>query len=359
MLSPVPAYWYETHAHFSPRVTFYLWHGLASSTQKSYSTSQKSYNDFVRLRPNLLESPGQYLPATSFAILEWIASLGDRALQPKTIKSYRASLRSLHVDAGLPFENCESPTVQRLIRGIKRFYEEQSRQPKLPITLSILQQLVGLSGDCSIISNAIIDAAEKVAWAGFLRCEEFTIGDKDKFDPAVHLTRACVDFLPSFANPTHVRLTLPASKTDPFRKGVTILIAAVPGQPTCAVAALKQLFTIYPLSPSAPLFADANGNPLTCSHFISTLKSRLATLGFDSSLYSGHSFRRGAATSAASAGYSDYELQLLGQWRSDAYKLYIDIPRDRVLHLSARLHVAAAPAQPFKPPSLPFAPRLA
>ena len=62
-----------------------------------------------------------------------------------------------------------------------------------------------------------------------------------------------------------------------------------------------------------------------------------------------------SATSAASVGYSDYEIQLLGRWRSDAYKLYLDVPRDRILHLSSSLHVALAPAQPPAPPMLPFA----
>ncbi|KAI0820425.1 hypothetical protein BC628DRAFT_1276145, partial [Trametes gibbosa] len=81
--------------------------------------------------------------------------------------------------------------------------------------------------------------------------------------------------------PTHLILSLPASKTDPFRKGVSILVAAAPD-------------------------------------------TRLTALGLDSSKYSGHSFRRGAATSAAAVGYADHEIQLLGRWRSDAYKLYID-----------------------------------
>ncbi|KAJ7878330.1 hypothetical protein B0H14DRAFT_3778456 [Mycena olivaceomarginata] len=77
--------------------------------------------------------------------------------------------------------------------------------------------------------------------------------------------------------------------------------------------------------------------------FIRTLKARITAIGLDQSGYSGHSFRRGAATAAAIAGYADFEIQLLGRRRSDTYKLYLDVPRNRVLSLSARLHVAAAP----------------
>ena len=129
---------------------------------------------------------------------------------------------------------------------------------------------------------------------------------------------------------------------------------------TCAVLALQRLFLQDPqLSSNSPLFTDGTGSPLSRNSFISLLKNRLASIGLDRTLYSGHSFRRGAATSAAAVGYSDYEIQLLGRWRSDAYKLYIDVPDARILHLSSRLHVACAPAPVPNPPALPFAPVLA
>lgn len=340
----------------SRRAAFYLWHGLASSTRKTYSTGQKSYIDFVRLHPGLLDEPGRYLPATDRSIVEWVCSLGDRALQPKTIKSYLSAVRSLHVDEGLPFTACESETVRRVIRGIKRFHGERERNPKQPITLSILQQLASVAGDLSNVFNASFDAAIKLAWAGFLRCGEFTLNRGEKFSAASNLTRGCVTFVPSIENPTHVRLDLPASKTDPFRKGVSILIAKAPaGSTTCAVSALQHLFTIDPQPLDTPLFSDPDGSPLSRTTFVSTLKSRLTSLGIDASNFAGHSFRRGAASAAAAVGYADHEIQLLGRWRSDAYRLYIDVSRDRILGLSARLHLAVPHAQPFVPPALPFA----
>lgn len=199
-----------------------------------------------------------------------------------------------------------------------------------------------------------------MAWSGFLRCGEFTVPNGAKFNPSIHLSRSSIQFIPSFDNPAHVHLSLPASKTDPFRTGVTILIArAPPGSSTCPVSALLHLYTINPKPLDAPLFSDAIGSALERNTFISLLKSRLAAINLDESQYSGHSFRRGAATSAASAGYSDFEIQLLGRWRSDAYKLYIDTPADRTLHLSSRLHLALAPFPAPDPLALPWVPALA
>jgi hypothetical protein len=283
-----------------------------------------------------------------------VCSLGDRGLQPKTIKGYLATVRSLHIDEGLPFTACESESVRRVIRGIKRFHGERERNPKQPITLPILQQLTSIAGDLSITFNASFDTATKLAWASFLCCSEFTLSRGEKFNAASNLTRGCVTFVPSIEDPTYVRLNLPASKTDPFRKGVSVLIARAPvGSTTCAVSALQHLFIIVPKPLDAPLFSDIDDSPLTRTTFVSTLKQCLTSLGIDTSQFAGHSFRRGAASAAAAVGYADHEIQLLGRWRSDAYKLYIDVPSECILGLSACHHLAAPHAQLFVPPALP------
>ncbi|TFY57507.1 hypothetical protein EVJ58_g6982 [Rhodofomes roseus] len=334
--------------------------GLKRTLTTLDNTGQKSFIDFARLHPAYLNADGSFLPASQRAVMEWVAYLGGRALQPKTIKSYVSALRSLHVDADMPFDVCESPVVQRLIRGIKRYHGERERNPKMPITLAVLQQMsAALPSPAQSAGDASFAAAIKTAFAGFLRCGEFTVDRPASFTPATSLTRGSVQFFPSLEAPAHVLLSLPSSKTDPFRRGVSVLIAAAPGTSTCAVAALQHLFTVDPRSPTAPLFVADDGSPLTRSNFITRLKLLLPAAGLDPTGYSGHSFRRGAASSAAAAGYSDFEIQQLGRWRSDAYRLYIDIPRDRVLHLSSRLHWADPHAQPFEPPALPFAPRVA
>ena len=46
--------------------------------------------------------------------------------------------------------------------------------------------------------------------------------------------------------------------------------------------------------------------------------------------FSSHSFRIGAATSAASAGVPDRLIQVLDWWKSNAYKQYIRTPPDLI-----------------------------
>ncbi|KAF9442894.1 hypothetical protein P691DRAFT_680611, partial [Macrolepiota fuliginosa MF-IS2] len=71
--------------------------------------------------------------------------------------------------------------------------------------------------------------------------------------------------------------------------------------------------------------------------------------GIDSSKYSSHSFCHGAASAAAAVGYTDHKIQLLGRWHSNTFKLYIDVPKDRILSLSSCLHLATAQSLVLEP----------
>src|SRR5882724_7072286 len=131
--------WYQTHTHLSPRVAFFLWHGLAALTHMTYRTGQKSFGDFIMIYPQFRNGDGSRLQASQTTVLEWVAWLGGaKRLQPKTIKSYITHLQSTHIDAGLPFSACETPMLQCLIRGIKRYMGERERSPKLLITCNVL-----------------------------------------------------------------------------------------------------------------------------------------------------------------------------------------------------------------------------
>lgn len=193
-----------------------------------------------------------------------------------------------------------------------------------------------------------------LAFAGFLRCGEFTIPRAGvAFDPSIHLTQGSVVFKPDFDHTEFLIVTLPSSKTDPFRKGVPLYISAAPGAPTCPVAALKKLYLSNPRSPDSPLFHDQDGlTPLTRTAFIACLRLALLFAGCKPELYSGRSFRRGAATAAAATGLADHKIQQLGRWRSDTYKLYIDTPKECLINLSYRLHWPPIPTPHPKPPAL-------
>ena len=59
--------------------------------------------------------------------------------------------------------------------------------------------------------------------------------------------------------------------------------------------------------------------------FSQTLRQMIKKAGFGDSRIKGHSFRIGAATTAASLGFTVDQIQSMGRWRSDAVKKYIRI----------------------------------
>lgn len=62
---------------------------------------------------------------------------------------------------------------------------------------------------------------------------------------------------------------------------------------------------------------------MTRNYFINKLKQILKVLGYDDKNFNGHSFRIGAATSAASGKVNDHMIKTLGRWSSDCYSRYI------------------------------------
>ena len=68
--------------------------------------------------------------------------------------------------------------------------------------------------------------------------------------------------------------------------------------------------------PSSPLFTTESGHVASRFWFHHHLRLILAKSGIDLSLYSAHSFRIGAASSASSLGVVDHTIQLLGRWSS-------------------------------------------
>lgn len=101
--------------------------------------------------------------------------------------------------------------------------------------------------------------------------------------------------------------------------------------PSCPYQALKSYSEMRGhvrgmTSSQDPLFLTPHHDPLSRNTFIRYLKEVLKILGLDSTEFSGHSFRIGAATSAAKVRVEDHLIKTLGRWSSDCYQWYIRTP---------------------------------
>ena len=145
-------------------------------------------------------------------------------------------------------------------------------------------------------------------------------------------------------------LTLPASKTDPYRKGVTIQLAASPSS-VCPVSALRVLYSRYPRPSNHPLFCRPHGLAFSKRFFISKIRELLLRAGIPSVGFSGHSIRKGAAVTASLNGISKENIKLLGRWKSDAVDVYINELHEsdlihKLLSLNSQLHKSPSSLAP-------------
>ena len=111
---------------------------------------------------------------------------------------------------------------------------------------------------------------------GFLCSGELTVPSQFRYDPATHLSiqDVAVEY---HEHPTMVQLSLKSSKTDPFWRGVQIVIRSTQDE-LCPVAALLAYLAVRGGSPG-PLFRFMNGLPLTHPEFVSRVKGALQALG--------------------------------------------------------------------------------
>ena len=121
---------------------------------------------------------------------------------------------------------------------------------------------------------------------------------------------------------TEVTLRIQSSKTDPFRRGASVRLAAT-GASLCPVRAVSDYQTYCPASsPKSAFLLQASGTPLTRSQFVDTLRKCLNVAGVPfAQRYSAHSFRTGAATTAAMKGVPEWLIQACGRWSSDCFRL--------------------------------------
>ena len=143
---------------------------------------------------------------------------------------------------------------------------------------------------------------------------------KESYDPQYHM---CFDDINvnGLTAPAWIQVTIKASKTDPFRLGVKLYLRSTGGE-ICPVAAILE-YMVARGKHSGPLFIWEDGKYLTRETYMTSVRSALTAAGYNALDYAGHSFRIGAATTAAQRGIQDSMIKTLGQWESSAYTRYI------------------------------------
>lgn len=297
---------------------------ISDGTRAAYDSGFEAFRSFLLYYSFACDLSN--LPNISEDVLVYFVTYCFRRLNlsPSTIKLYLCGIRFKYVQSGHhnPLESIDGKPLERL-KLICNAMKREAGKPiptRLPITFNILCNMctrLDAGVFCKYV-DLVMKTACIVAFFGFLRCGEITV--RSTFDPAINLCIGDVSISDSCAV-----LTLKSSKTDPFRRGVSIQLHET-GHAVCPVSALREyLYLRSGISSNTmdPLFVLPNGKPLTRCYFIEQLRTVLSLIGQPSHSFNGHSFRIGAATTAGSANVDDHLIQTLGRWSSDCYTRYI------------------------------------
>ncbi|XP_058652489.1 uncharacterized protein LOC131552610, partial [Onychostoma macrolepis] len=296
---------------------------VSPRTLQSYLTAWKCFKTFHSAY-NLLFPDFSLLSITSF-----ISHLNiNKNLQIGSIKGYLSGVQFFHkLIYGSPSPQIANPQTSLLIKGIQKTHPTRP-DTRQPITLRILTECISTlrRGYHSIHTARTLDAMFILAFFGFLRCSELAI--TSSFNPIIHPTISDLAVL----DDETISYFIKQSKTDQSKKGHFIYIFNLqsPILPYQALLAFLQLRKSQSKLPSDPLFTDNSNRPVTRFWFQKHLKSVLLLSGTPATNFSSHSFRIGAATTAAHKGLSQQQIQALGRWSSEAFKSYIRSDRSHI-----------------------------
>ena len=252
----------------------------------------------------------------------FIAFLRLEGLHHQTAKSYLSAVHHLQMSQGLGDHRFSTmPQLELVLQGMKRELAGQPAKPRLPITLAILRRICGRWNHSKEWDHIMLWAAMCLCFlASYVQVKQWLQTKQSSILPSIKHAYANIA-VDSVSKPTYLQINIKQSKTDPFRLGIKVIVGRTRNE-LCPVAAVLSYMALRGPG-SGPLFRFKNGKPLTRSSFVAKLRETLEVAGVDCSGYSSHSFRIGAATTAASRGIQDSLIKTMGRWQSIAYQLYV------------------------------------
>ena len=153
-----------------------------------------------------------------------------------------------------------------------------------------------------------------MAFFAFLRCSEFTVPSSG-FIPDTHLTPSDV-LIDKMPFPDSLMINIKKSKTDQFKRGFIIVLGKTNSQ-ICPVAAILTNLHLRGQK-NGPMFIFKDGSLLTRDKFSRLVNQTFKNAGWQGN-FTSHSFRVGAASTAAVLGVPVHMIRAMGRWNSDAY----------------------------------------
>lgn len=294
-------------------------HALSSRTKTLYLNYWQRYCDFCQLHHIVIT-----LPVSEVNLVNFLGHLVTVGLKANTIASHASALAYINKYLGYTdFSN--SFLVKQFFKGCNTLSAGQAGpDTRLPITYNLFGKIIeALPYTIQSLYNRILFSTMCIlAFHGFLRISELCAKNTSS-NHAIKTEN--VHVLEHEGGIQGIQIQLQTFKHS--RAPVTLLLPRhLQNSRLCPYVAVKTYQTYF-THKTGPFFKHLNGTPVSYSFFNENLRNTINFLGFDPAKYKSHSFRIGAATSAAIQGYSEDVIKRMGRWNSNALQNYIRMPQ--------------------------------
>jgi site-specific recombinase XerD len=257
-------------------------------TRRSYTSGWRNFATWCQ------ENGFAALPASPATIGLYLTSLASTHTA-STVNSRKTAIKHMHLEHGIEHSPTDHPDVKQICMGIIKTHGS-AQKPKKAITSSILKRMLEGSPQTPVwVRNRALLLLTYIG--AFRRSEVVSLRVED-----------CT------FNEQGLAARLIRSKGDKLGAGVTVPISRKKDILLCPVAALEHWLRLADIKEGA-IFPALNKNgeptkrPLSDQCVALIIKEAVARVGLDSSVFSGHSMRRGSATQGINAGMNPKEVQ--------------------------------------------------
>ena len=263
----------------------------------------------------------QYLPASCYTLRLYVQFLSRSFISTDSIRNYLSGVKTLHSLLDLDTYQFSDFVLLLTLRGLNRLKPHMAKRSE-PITLELLSRIhdtLNFDNKNNIVyyclflfafflaarkSNLVPTSKSDIQDEKFLHVKDVHIPDNEEF----------------------LLVNFRWSKTIQFGdRELMCPLIPLKNKKICPISAFKKLKDLNLSHNRGALFSLTDGKIITYSLFQNKLRECVGNLDLDTSKFSTHSFRRGFATMAFEAKVPPEYIQFLGDWRSDAYKCYLEL----------------------------------
>ena len=114
-------------------------------------------------------------------------------------------------------------------------------------------------------------------------------------------------------------------------------LLATPRSLLCPVKAIQNMIDLVPADGNKPAFCHFDCSSISYNTFNNFLKNQICELGMSDKCSSTHCFRHGGISYLAACGIPDCQMKILGDWKSDCYRNYIQCPWQDKLNIPTKV----------------------